>query len=123
MDKLASDVTDEECKKYYQLTLEGTEEPVGMPSFAQISSGFIYEYGAGGVSMKHLLGTIIRGPKARSICNYLADELTMNELMSMSEKDFLRIKGIGPVTAAQLAATFEISKRVIMHGNKCRKMN
>ncbi|MDC0764867.1 hypothetical protein POF51_29535 [Brevibacillus sp. AG] len=109
---LKSESEVEECKKYYQLTIDGAEEAVVMPSFARISSDFIFEFGAGGVTMKYLLGTILRGPKARVVCERLANGIEINQLMNMTEKDFLRIEGIGPITASQLAATFEIAKRL-----------
>lgn len=97
--------------KVFQLTMDGTEEPIGMPSFARISSDFVFEFGVGGTAFKYLLGTIIRGPKARVVCDNLA-QLGLTQLMTMTEKDFLRMDGIGPITAAQLAATFEIAKRI-----------
>lgn len=100
----------------FQLTMDGTEEPVGVPSFARISSNIIFEFGAGGTSLKYLLGTILRGPKARIVSNYLANEIGINRLMMMTEKDFLKIDGIGPITATQLAATFEIAKRIQLVG-------
>jgi len=97
-------------ENYVQLTIYSEEIPVSVPTFAEISSSFIYEFGADATQLVYLLGVIIGGRNKVAAENLSAQGI--HKLMEMTERDFLREKGIGRITAARLAATFSIARRV-----------
>ena len=63
-----------------------------------------------------ILGSGSRGKSAEKIAQEIIDNYgTLYDLSGKSLKELMQIKGLKEVKATQLAAVFEISKRILKH--------
>lgn len=66
-----------------------------------------------------VLGSGSRGKTAEQIAQQILDEYgTLQELMGVSLKELMEIKGLKEVKATQIAAVFEIARRIVKHLEK-----
>lgn len=66
-----------------------------------------------------ILGSGSRGKTAEQITQQILDKYgTLQELMGVSLKELMEIKGLKEVKATQIATVFEIARRIIKHLEK-----
>jgi DNA repair protein RadC len=63
-----------------------------------------------------LIGSGIRGNSSSLIASQLINHYgTIDRIAGVSLNELMKFKGIGPVKATQIAALFELTKRIIRH--------
>lgn len=66
-----------------------------------------------------ILGSGSRGKSAEQIARQIIDSYSiLPELMGVSLKELMKIKGLKSVKATQIAAVFEIARRILKHIEK-----
>lgn len=66
-----------------------------------------------------ILGSGSKGKSAEEIAQQILDKYgTLTELMGISLKELMNIKGLKEVKATQIAAVFEITRRIVKHLEK-----
>lgn len=66
-----------------------------------------------------VLGAGSKGKTAEEIAQEIIDKYgTLPDLMGISLKELMKIKGLKEVKATQLAAVFEIARRIVKHLEK-----
>lgn len=66
-----------------------------------------------------ILGSGSRGESAEQIAQQILDKCgTIPELMGISLKELMKIKGLKEVKATQVATVFEIARRIVKHLEK-----
>ena len=66
-----------------------------------------------------ILGSGSRGKTAEQIAQQILDKYgTLPGLMGVSLKELIKIKGLKEVKATQIAAVFEIARRIVKHLEK-----
>lgn len=66
-----------------------------------------------------ILGSGSRGKTAEQIAQQILDKYgTLPDLMGVSLKELIKIKGLKEVKATQIATVFEIARRIVKHLEK-----